>query len=154
MNLNAVNAFFFHESIHLLATVLISFFIWRRFKDFRLILVVFLFGIFIDIDHWFDYSVWFGSKINLLSFFNVASYVHQSGKVYIPFHGWEFIIIFWLIGRWLGKIFKIKGVEWAITISYLAHLLWDNFSFAHHPLAYSFLFRLVNNFSLKSFSGL
>ena len=153
MNFNADGASFTHELTHLLITVLISFFIWRRFRDFRLILVVFLFGIFIDIDHWFDYFVWFGSKINLSNFFHVASYVHQSGKVYIPFHGWEFIIIFWLVGRWLGKIFKIKGMEWAITISYLAHLLWDNFSFTHHPLAYSFLFRLINNFSLKSFSG-
>jgi hypothetical protein len=154
MNLNAANAFFFHELIHLLITVLISFFIWRRFRDFRLILVVFLFGIFIDIDHWFDYFAHFGLTVNFKNFFNVASYAHQSGKVYIPFHGWEFIIIFWLIGRWLGKIFKMKGMEWAITISYLAHLLWDNFSFSHNPLAYSFLFRLVNNFSLKSFSGL
>lgn len=153
MNFNADGAIFTHELTHLLITVLISFFIWRRFRDFRLILLVFLFGIFIDIDHWFDYFTWFGSKINLSNFFHVASYVHQSEKVYIPFHGWEFIIIFWLIGRWLGKIFKIKGMEWAITISYLAHLLWDNFSFNHHPLAYSFLFRLINNFSLKSFSG-
>lgn len=152
MSLNAVNAFFFHELIHLLITVLISFFIWRRFRDFRLILVVFLFGIFIDIDHWFDYFAWFGSKINLSNFFNVTSYIHPSGKVYIPLHGWEFILPFWLMGKYLEKKFKIKGLEWSISISYLGHLLWDNFSFTHHPLAYSFLFRLINNFSLKSFN--
>lgn len=153
MNLNAVNAFFFHELIHLLITVLISFFIWRRFRDFRLILVVFLFGIFIDIDHWFDYFAWFGSKINLSNFFNVASYVHQSGKVYILLHGWEWLPIFWLTGKLIGRKIKMRGLEWAIFLSFLGHLLWDNFSFPHHPLAYSFLFRLINNFSLKSFSG-
>lgn len=153
MDLNDVNAFFFHELVHLLITTLIAFFIWRRFRDFRLILVVFLFGIFIDIDHWFDYFAWFGLKINLVNFFNVASYVHQSGKVYIPLHGWEWLPIFWLAGKLIGRKIKMRGLEWAMTLSYLGHLLWDNFSFTHHPLAYSVFFRLKNNFSLKSFSG-
>jgi len=33
------------------------------------------------------------------------------------------------------------------------HLLWGNFSFPHHPLAYSFIYRLLNNFNLESFNG-
>jgi len=68
-------------------------------------------------------------------------------------HGWEFIIIFWLTGKLIGRKIKMRGLEWAISFAYLGHLLWDNFSFVHHPLAYSFIFRLINNFSLKSFSG-
>ena len=153
MNLNVVNAFFFHELVHLLLTTLVALFLWWRYRDLRLILAAFLIGIFIDIDHWFDYFVHFGLVINLKNFFNVASYIHQSGKVYIPLHGWEFIIIFWLIGRWLGKIFKIKGLEWAITLAYFGHLLWDQISVSPKPLGYFFIYRLINNFSLKSFSG-
>jgi len=153
MSLNTVNLIFLHELIHFLLTSLIALFFWHRFKDKRLILVIFFFGFFIDIDHWFDYFVHFGLVINLKNFFNVASYVYPSGKVYIPLHGWEFIIIFWLTGKLIGRKIKMRGLEWAISFAYLGHLLWDNFSFVHHPLAYSFIFRLINNFSLKSFSG-
>jgi len=153
MNLNAANGVLVHELIHLLISVLIASFFWWRYKDLRLFFVVLIIGIFIDIDHWFDYFAHFGLIINLKNFFNVASYIHPSGKVYIPLHGWEWVVVFWLLGKLLGKKLKIKGLEWAISFSYLGHLLWDNFSFTHHPLAYSFLFRLINNFSLKSFSG-
>jgi len=147
------NNVFLHEITHFSLTSLIAIFFWLRFKDKRLILAAFLFGFLIDIDHWFDYFSYFGPVINLKNFFDVTTYVHQSGKTFIPLHGWEYLIIFWLIGKYIGKKFKIKVLEWVITFAYLAHLLWDNFSFSHHPLAYSFIFRLINNFSLKSFSG-
>lgn len=142
-----------HETIHLILTALIAGFLFWRFKDWRLVIVAFLVGIFIDIDHWFDYFAYFGLKINLSDFFNVASYVIPAGKIYVLLHGWEFVIPLWLIGRWLGEKFKIRGLEWAVGLSYLGHLLWDNFSFSHHPLAYSFIYRLLNNFSLASFTG-
>ena len=154
MNLSADSTILSHELIHLLLTSLIALFFWRRFKDKRLILVSFFFGFFIDIDHLFDYFVHFGLTNNFLNFFIVASYVLPNNKVYIFFHGWEFIIVFWLIGFFLEKKFKIKGLSLVILFSYAAHLLWDNFSFHHHPLAYLFLFRLANHFDLKSFRGL
>jgi hypothetical protein len=154
MNLNAANGVLVHELIHLLISVLIASFFWWRYKDLRLFFVVLIIGIFIDIDHWFDYFAWFGFKINLRNFFNVSSYVIPAGKIYVLLHGWEFVIPFWLIGRWMGKRFKIKNLEWAVALSYLGHLLWDNFSFSHHPLAYSFIYRLLNNFSLESFNGI
>jgi len=151
MNLNAANWVLVHELIHLFITLLVGIFIWWRYKNWRLILVVFLFGFFIDVDHWFDYFAWFGLKINLRNFFNVSSYIHTAGKTYIPLHGWEWLPIFWLTGKLIGRKIKMRGLEWAILFSYLGHLLWDNFSFSHHPLAYSFIYRLVNNFNLKSF---
>ena len=153
MNLNAVNAFCFHELIHLFITILVGIFIWWRYKDWRLILVAFLIGIFIDVDHLFDYWAYFGLNFNPANFLNVASYVYGSQKVYVLLHGWEFLLIFGFVAKVFEKKLKIKGLMWAVVLSYLGHLLWDNFSFSHHPLAYSFLFRLINNFSLKSFSG-
>jgi len=143
-----------HEAIHLILTAVIARFLFWRFKDWRLVLVAFVFGIFIDLDHWFDYFAYFGLRINLTDFFSVTSYVIPSGKIYVLLHGWEFVIPLWLIGRWEGKRLKIKGLEWAVALSYLGHLLWDNFSFPHHPLAYSFIYRLLNNFSLLRFNGL
>jgi len=145
--------FFGHEMVHLAVTAVIAGFLFWRFRDWRLVIVAFLVGIFIDLDHWFDYFAYFGLRINLSDFFNVTSYVEPAGKIYVLFHGWEFAIPLWLIGRWGGKRLKIKGLEWAVTLSYLGHLLWDNLSFPHHPLAYSFIYRLLNNFSLESFNG-
>jgi len=153
MNLNAAHEILLHEAVHLLLSLLAAFFIWRIFKDKKAALIAFLVGIFLDIDHWFDYFAWFGLKINLRNFFNVTSYIYQAGKVYIPLHGWEWLPIFWLTGKLIGRKIRMRGLEWAISLSVLGHLLWDNFCFYHHPLAYSFFFRLFTNFSLKKFDG-
>jgi len=154
MNLSAANGILFHETVHLFFSLLVAFFIWRAFKDKKATIIAFLVGIFLDVDHWFDYFFWFGLKISLRDFFNVTSYIHPAGKVYIPLHGWEWLSFYWLIGKVVGKKLKIKGLEWAVFLSALFHLLWDNFSFNHHPLAYSFFFRVWTNFSLKKFDGL
>jgi len=154
VDVNAKDYLLLHEFIHFFLTSLVAIFFWLKFKDKRLILAAFLFGFLIDIDHWFDYFSYFGPAINFKNFFNVTTYVHGSGKTFIPLHGWEYLVVFWLIGKYIGKRFKIKSLEWAIVLTYLAHLLWDNFSFSHHPLAYFFTYRFFNNFSLKSFNGL
>lgn len=130
------------ELQHLSFTLAIALFLFWRYRNWRLIPVCFLFGFLIDVDHFFDYFAYYGFNIGLARFFDVCSYVGASGKVYIFFHGWEYLLLFWLIGRWLGKKKKIKGLEWAVSLSYFGHLLIDNFSFSHYPLAYSFVYRL------------
>lgn len=142
-----------HELVHLLLTAVIAGFLYWRFRDWKLIIACFLLSIFIDVDHLFDYFAYFGPKINLSSFFDVTSYIEPANKIYVLLHGWEFVIPFWLIGRWVGKKFKVNGSEWAISLTYLGHLFWDNFSFSHHPFAYFFIYRLVNSFSLEKFNA-
>ena len=114
-------------------------------------MAAFLLGVFVDADHLFDYFAYFGWHFNLVDFFHAGNYMEEAEKVYVLLHGWEFIIPLWLIGRWLGKKAKIKGLEWAVVLAYLAHLLWDNLSFNHHPLAYSFVYRLLHHFSPNIF---
>lgn len=118
------------ELQHLSLTLAIAFFLFWRYRNWRLIPVCFLFGFLIDVDHLFDYFAYYGFNIGLARFFDVCSYVEASSKAYIFFHGWEYLLPFWLIGRWLGKKKKIKGLEWAIFLSYFGHLLIDNFSFS------------------------
>lgn len=139
------------EFRHFLLTLGIAFLLFWRYRDWRLIPACFFLGFLIDIDHWFDYFVHYGFEINLSKFFDVCSYVKPLGKTYIPLHGWEFIAPFWLLGRWLGKKKKIRGLEWAVSLSYLGHLILDHVSFHHHPLSYSFIYRLWHNFSLVRF---
>ena len=142
------------ELQHFSVTLVIAFFLYRRYRDWRLIPICFLFGFFIDIDHWFDYFAYYGLNINLAKFFDTASYIEPSGKIYVLLHGWEFIPVFGFIGRVFEKRLKIKGLVWAVIFSYVAHLLLDYFSFPHHPLSFSFIYRLLNNFSLESFNGI
>lgn len=138
------------ELVHFISALTIGLVLNTIYQDWRLVTVALLFGFFIDIDHWFDYFACYGAKINLKKFFALYLYVKLPKKIYVPLHGWEYVFLFWLIGRWIG----IPGVEWAMSLSYLAHLLWDNFSFRHHPLAYSLIYRLLNNFSLEGFNSL
>ena len=144
---------FKYELIHILVTSLIALFLWWRFRNGWIVLVTFLVGIFIDIDHFFDYFSFFGFKLNIADFFNTITYIKPSGKVYVLLHGWEFLIVFGLVGYLLEKKTKIKGLKWSFFIPYLAHLICDNFSFQHHPLGYFFFYRLINNFSLEAFNG-
>jgi len=142
-------AFLKHELVHLILTLIIAGAFWLNFHDWHLLIACFLVGFLIDIDHLFDYFHFFGLKFKLKEFLNVESYIKPAAKVYVVLHGWEYIVLFWLIGRWIG----VPGLEWAMSFSYLSHLLWDNFSFKHHPLAYSFINRLINNFNLEAFNA-
>jgi len=134
-----------HFSLSLTAGLFFSF----KFGNFWLLPPALVFGFFIDADHLFDYFAYYGAKFNLRKFFSAKTYIEKSGKVYVLLHGWEYVGIFWLMGRLVG----IPGLEWAMGFSYFFHLLWDNFSFKHHPLVYFFIYRLLNNFSLESFNG-
>ncbi len=145
---------FTSELQHFLVTLVIALFLYWRYRNWRLIPICFFFGFFIDLDHWFDYFAYYGLKGNPIDFFDVVSYMESSGKIYVPLHGWEYIPIFALLGKIFEKRFKIKGLMWAIILPYGLHLFLDHFSFSHHPLAYSFIYRLLNNFSLQSFNNL
>lgn len=145
------------ELIHFLLSGLVGFLFWLHFKDLRIFLVAFIFGFLIDIDHWFDYFAWFSSnglKMNFKDFFDGATYFLASGKVYVPFHAWEWLIPLFFIGKLLGRKLKIKSLEWVIVSAYTLHLIWDQISVSPHPLGYFFFYRLANNFDLEVFNGI
>lgn len=137
-----------HELVHFLASLIISVLILVIFKDFRLVLAVFAFGFFIDVDHLFDYLKWSKGKFVFSQFFKPHLYVHGSGKVYVFFHGWEFLPLLWLVARLVG----IPGLNWAVFLSYLAHMAWDQLSVSPNPLGYFLTYRIINGFSLASFN--
>lgn len=140
---------FASELEHFLLTLGIALFFFWRYRDWRVIPFCFFFGFFIDVDHLFDYFSYYGLDFELSRFLSV-NYMGYSGKVYVLLHGWEYLLPFWFLGRWLGKKWKIKKLEWAVCLAYLGHLLIDHLSFSHHLLIYSFIHRLINGFRLRS----
>lgn len=143
----------FHESLHLLLTSLIAFFLYHRFKTLKLVLVAFLVIILLDADHLFDYFLYVFSSNNFSHPFSV-NYFQGSSKVFVLLHGWEWSLPLWLISRKIGKRKKLVGLEWAVTLSYLGHLLIDQLSYTSNPLAYFLTFRLLTGFDLTKFNGL
>ena len=139
--------FLIDELIHFSLALGTGLVCYYKFDNPWLILVALLTGFFIDADHLFDYFAFSGLRFKLKHFLDVEYYMMPAGKVYIPLHGWEYVLVFWFLGQWIG----LPGLEWAMSLTYFIHLSWDNFSFRHHPLAYSFIYRLLNNFSLESF---
>lgn len=142
-----------HESVHILLTTLIAFFLYRRFKNWKLVLVAFLVVIFLDLDHLFDYFYYALSTSNF-SFPFATDYFHGSGKVFVLLHGWELSLPFWFISKKIGRQKNISGLEWAVVFSYLGHLLVDQFFYTSNILAYFLIFRILIGFDLFAFNGL
>lgn len=135
------------ELVHLSLALLVGLVCFLEFGNSWLFLVAIAFGFLIDVDHLFDYFACFGlGKFSLKKFFNIGSHMKPFEKVYVILHGWEYVLLFWLAGSWIGA----PGLNWAMGLSYLVHLIWDQFSFSHHPLLYFFTFRLLKRFDRKA----
>ena len=144
---------FFHELAHILFTAPIAFFLYRQFKNWKLILMAFLIVIFLDIDHLFAY-LFYAITTSNFSFPFATNYFYGSNKVFVLLHGWEWSPILWLIGKKVGKNLKINGLEWTIFLAFLGHLVVDQFSYTSNPLAYFLTFRMLTGFDLGLFNGL
>lgn len=153
MNINSSIGLLGHELVHLLLTAVVVIIYWRKHRDYRLIIAALIFGVLIDVDHWFDFWHFFGFRFDLVKFFNVGSYIVPGGSIFVLLHGWEYLPIFYLLGKYLERKWNSTGLGKVIFLCYLLHLVWDHFSFVHHPLGYSLIFRLLNRFSQTSFDA-
>ena len=95
---------FFSELEHILLSLGIGLILVWRFREWRLLPIAFLFGFFIDLDHWFDYVINFGLDLNLNRFFHAPSYLPTSGKIFVLLHGWEWPFVSGWLGHRLGQL--------------------------------------------------
>ena len=149
---------FFDLSKHFIVTSVIAFFLWLKYRDFRLVIITYFMGVLIDIDHLFDYFFYVSSfayragwHFNLSEFLNPSVYVKPTGKVFVLLHGWEYLPILWFIAKKLKR--KIPGIFLALFFPYFCHLLIDQSPFVRATFAYFFFNRLINNFNLNAFNG-
>jgi len=120
------------------ALVLSLFFLWIKGGWLWPALCI-LGSIFIDLDHFIDYFIYYGFKLDLKKFFT-HKYV-TSGKVYIVFHSWELILIL--------LMFSFK-ISWLVPFAagMTVHLLIDQFiSHTGKPLFYFLTYRALYDFN-------
>ncbi len=136
------------ESIHLSLSLLTGATIGYLTSNYWAILAALLTGFFIDSDHLIDYLIFKKNKGYSLKEFFSGSFFDDSGKVYVLFHGYEFALIYLFVGSiWP----QFSWLFWAMGLSYLLHLLYDQIS--NKPIwpTYFISYRIAHNFNHDDF---
>jgi len=139
-----------HETLHLVFGGIISFFIYRRYKSPKLVLVVFLVSFLVDLDHYLEGLLVNGFNFNWVFTLAPGIYWEKAGKMTLFFHSWEIIPIVLLIGRRI----KNFSLALAIALSLLGHYLVDQAVYSSLSgmslLEYSIIYRLIHRFDFKA----
>ncbi len=105
----------------------------------------FLVGTLIDLDHIIDYIYAHGKKWDWKKV-NGAHHERISGKLYVPLHSYELIILYFLLT--LDPALTAWRV--GITVSLLAHFLCDQFFNPNRKFSTYFLItRIIHKFDAK-----
>lgn len=133
-------------SRHIALSTVVSGILYALFKSWGLTIASFLSGIFIDLDHYIDYLIEYGSPFNIRKFFFTINEEHIK-KLYMVFHGWEWSIVLFAIGWLSGWNHWVIG----ILIGYGHHMISDAIFNTNWPVkGYSFFWRLKRGFASGS----
>jgi hypothetical protein len=135
------------EILHFGLSLLIGFFVYKKYKNFLVILLSLLGGFFIDFDHSIDYLIAFGWPIDFKNLISGASF-QALDKAYLFFHGWEYVLL-GLALFFIIKSSKIKLLILAFSLSLFGHLLIDWKTNNMYFKSYSVIVRFRNNFNLE-----
>lgn len=142
-------SFWQHETLHILVTITIAFFAYWRYRKISLVVAVCLVGLCLDIDHIFDF-IWAQANVSQLL---TGDYFTTSGKVYVLFHAWEWIIVWWIFIIFILPAIDKQKIHYdlglVVTCAFLGHMLIDQFSYQTKPETYFITFRILHNFNLK-----
>jgi len=131
----------FDLSLHFIVTVILCGLVYWKFGDIFYAGLCLAGGIFIDLDHLFDYFKHYKLHISFKKF--IRTEFLQSGKVYLPFHSWEIIFILFL----LSLYFKSDGLG-VFSLAMGVHLLIDHFQ-SPNRLFYFLTYRIIKKFDLE-----
>lgn len=130
---------------HIVVSAGIALFTYTSFGEIGPAVGSFLAGTLIDLDHVFDYIYAHGKKWDWKKI-NAAHHERYSGKIYVPLHSYELLILFFLL------TLDPSLTPWrvGITLSLLAHFLCDQFFNPGRKFSTYFLInRLIHKFEAK-----
>lgn len=124
--------------IHTGVTLILAAAIYLKTNDPLLVLVSVAGGIFLDLDHFIDYGLFFRSRFSFQAFMNCL-YL-KSGKVYLFVHSWELDCLVLVLAVLLKS-----PVLLVFCLSLSLHLAIDNLQ-RKNPLFYFFAYRAWKRF--------
>jgi len=143
------NFLIIHELIHFFGGLLVGYVFAKKFHDFKLIFVGVAAGLLIDIDHLVDLFLYaIPNRMFDPTLITKMDFFRLSGKVIVPLHSYELIFFIFILSFVMKKWKKYLLV---ISLSFLIHTIIDQLTYNPFILEYSFLYRLVNHFSVSSF---
>lgn len=136
---------FGHELLHIFVYISFVFpiyFFFAKHFTYKSFLVGILTTLLIDFDHLFDYLYFKGFGFKLTEFLS-GRYFDLSGKVFVPFHSWEVVLL--LIILYLTRYKK----SWIlfISIGIAAHLVLDLVYYGLPFHIYFLVHRAINGFN-------
>jgi hypothetical protein len=140
-----------HIFIHILFAFLAGIFVWRIWKKpFASFIFAFIGGVLIDLDHFIDYFLAYGVNFNLFYFIKGFEFL-KTDKLYVLFHGWEYVLVSLAITLILKNKYA-KSISLAFAVALFFHLSSDVILDKVPPKSYSVVFRAKNNFDLQKLS--
>jgi len=154
-----------HLSIHFLFSLLAGLLVWLSFKKSKNYLPTgqagkpktrnyafigaLIGGFLIDFDHFIDYFLAFGFNFKLDYFVHGYEFL-KSDKIYILFHGWEYVILLVILGFLLVKYKKTRLFIFAMALGAFFHLNTDIvLNEGMKPESYLIFLRAKNNFEIE-----
>ena len=140
----------FHLSLHVLTALLAGLISWLLFENPLISFIGgFVGGVFIDLDHLIDYFLAFRWRWRISYFLKGYQFL-KSDKVYVLFHGWEYIIFLGLVLLMMDMSSSVFVGLFALGLGALFHLVVD--TFVNHGMTvqgYSFFYRLKRRFDVE-----
>lgn len=137
-----------HLSIHLLLSLSAGVIVWRVWKKPFLSFFGAIFGgLLIDLDHFIDYFLAFGWSFDFFYFIKGFEFL-KTDKMYILFHGWEYVLVFF-VALLVLKNKTAKSLCLALALALFFHLVSDVFMDKVSPKSYFIILRAEKNFDLE-----
>lgn len=137
-------------SKHALVSVVVSALVWWWLRSYAAALACFLTGVFIDLDHFFDYVYNHRRHLQFHRVFTIFE-LEILENIFVFLHSWEFALV------WLALLLSLpearQPVVLGLFIGFVTHLALDNLFNGHARWAYFLLYRLRHGFAGKYYYG-
>lgn len=130
---------------HIISSAVLAVIVFALFRQWSVMLITFLTGVFVDLDHLFDF--WIGRPQNPFSikaFLSPHSYMKKQNKAFVPLHGYEFILILCLLAWQLNWQPLLIGAAASLTL----HLILDDYGNKLKTFSYFIIYRVAKKFQV------
>jgi len=138
-----------HLLIHFSLAILTGYLAGKYFRKLGLgIIIGFIGGFLIDLDHVLEYFFVYGLNFNLIYFLQGRQFL-ISDQIQLWFHAWEYVIILLIFAYLFKKRNIVKAVLVTLALAIGVHLATDSIINHYQPQFYSLSYRASLGFSAE-----